>query len=183
MRWRRRLRSLAALLFLAGLAFATWVWMPAPVVTVPIVHVIDGDSLQVRQEETAVTIRLTGVDAVEYRQDCMKGDGTRWPCGKEARATLETLAGHGSLHCEFAAKDRYDRALASCRTRPFPDGIDLGAEMVRQGWAVATSDSYLPEEGEAQAKGRGIWQGRFARPADWRAANERAKGAMTPPDA
>ena len=183
LRWRRRLRSFAALLLVAGLGWAAWVWMPPAVIAVPLVHVIDGDSLTVRQGADTIAIRLTGLDAVEYRQDCERPDGTRWPCGRAARTALETLAGHGPLHCEFAAKDRYHRTLAACRTRPFPDGVELGAEMVRQGWAVATSDAYLPEEGEAQAKGRGIWQGRFARPTDWRAANERAKGAMTPPDA
>src|SRR3546814_18496217 len=62
------------------------------------------------------------------------------------------LAGGVPLHCELAAKDHYGRTLAVCRTAPFPDGIDLGAEMVRSGWAVSTSDAYLPEEGEAQAK-------------------------------
>src|SRR3546814_5403170 len=94
-------------------------------------------------------------------------------CGREARAALEKLAGRGPLHCELAAKDHYGRTLAACRTAPFPDGIDLGAEMVRSGWAVSTSDAYLPEEGEAQAKRRSIWRGDFIRPADWRATHER----------
>ena len=181
-RWRRRARSLAGLLLLAALAFAAWVWLPAPVATVPLVHVIDGDSLTVRQENAPLTIRLTGIDAVEYRQDCTR-TGASWPCGREARSALEKLAGRGALHCELAAKDHYGRTLATCRTAAFPDGIDLGAEMVRQGWAVATSDAYMVEEAEAQARQRGIWQGSFARPADWRAVHERPATALTPPDA
>jgi len=182
LRWRRRFRSLLALILLGGLAFAAWIWLPAPVATVPLVQVIDGDSLTVRQEEATLTIRLTGLDAVEYRQDC-GSEATRWPCGREARAALEKLAGRGPLHCELAAKDHYGRTLAACRTAPFPDGIDLGAEMVRSGWAVSTSDAYLPEEGEAQAKRRGIWQGDFIHPADWRATHERPATALMPPDA
>jgi len=182
LRWRRRFRSLLALLLLAGLAFVAWAWLPAPVTTVPLVHVIDGDSLTVRQDDAPLTIRLTGIDAVEYRQDCASG-ATRWPCGREARTALEKLAGRGPLHCEVAAKDRYDRTLAACRTDPFPDGIDLGAEMVRLGWAVATSDAYMVEEAEAQAKRRGIWQGDFVRPENWRAKHERPSTALTPPDA
>lgn len=172
LRWRRRFRSLLALILLGGLAFAAWVWLPAPVATVPLVRVIDGDSLLIRQDQAVLTLRLTGLDAVEYRQDCARA-AARWPCGREARTALEKLAGRGPLHCEFAAKDRYGRTLAACRTAPFPDGVDLGAEMVRAGWAIATGDSYLLEEGEAQAKRRGIWQGSFTRPADWRAAHER----------
>lgn len=182
LRWRRRFRSLAALLLLAGLAFAAWVWLPAPVATVPLVHVIDGDSLTVRQEAASLTIRLTGIDAVEYRQDCTRA-GTGWPCGREARTILAGLAGRGPLHCEMTAKDHYGRTLAMCRTAAFPDGIDLGAEMVRLGWAVATDDAYMVEEAEAQAKGRGIWQGGFVRPADWRAVHERPNAAAAPPDA
>lgn len=182
LRWRRRVRSLAALLLIAGLAFAAWIWLPVPAVTVPLTYVIDGDSLTVKQDDAPLTIRLTGIDAVEYRQLCTRA-AELWSCGREARAALEKLAGRGSLHCEFAAKDRYGRTLAACRTAAFPDGIDLAAEMVRLGWAVATSDSYLIEEAEAQAKRRGIWQGEFAQPADWRAAHERPATALTPPDA
>jgi endonuclease YncB( thermonuclease family) len=183
LRWRRRLRSLLALLLIAAMAMIAWTWLPAPVHVVPLVHVIDGDSLAVRQGDGPVTIRLTGIDAAEYRQDCARRDASRWPCGRDARTALERLAGRGPLHCEVAAKDRYDRTLATCRTRPFPDGIDLGAEMVRLGWAVATSDDYLPEEAEAEAQRRGIWQGDFVRPAAWRAAHERPATLLTAPDA
>jgi endonuclease YncB( thermonuclease family) len=182
LRWRRRFRSLLAIMLLAGLALVAWTWLPAPAPAVPLVHVIDGDSLTVRQDDAPVTIRLTGIDAVEYRQDCARG-AVRWPCGREARSALEKLAGRGPLHCEVAAKDRYDRTLAACRTAPYPDGVDLGAEMVRQGWAVATSEAYMVEEAEAQAKRRGIWQGDFMRPENWRATHERPTTALAPPDA
>ena len=181
LRWRRRFRSLLALLLLAGLASAAWLASPTPIATVPLVHVIDGDSLTVRQDNAPLTIRLTGIDAVEYRQDCARA-AERWACGREARTALEKLAGPGPLHCEFAAKDRYDRTLAVCRSAPFPDGIDLGAEMTRLGWAVATSDAYIVEEAEAQAKRRGIWQGDFIRPDNWRAAHERTTAALMSPD-
>lgn len=182
LRWRRRLRSLAALMALTGLAYAAWVWLPAPTVTVPLVHVIDGDSLTVRQNDTALSIRLSGVDAVEYRQDCGRA-AARWPCGQEARSALAKLAGRWPLHCELTAKDRYARTLATCRTAAFPNGLDLGAELVRLGWAVATSDAYRIEEAEAQARRRGIWQGNFIRPAEWRAAQERPAAVVPVPDA
>lgn len=182
MRWRRRLRSIAALFLLAALAFAAWTGMPPSATIAPLVHVINGDSLTVRQEQDETTIRLTGIDAVEYRQDCARADGSRWPCGREARSALERLAGRGPLRCAFEAKDRYGRTLAACRTEAGSDGVDLGAEMVRQGWAVATGDAYMVEEAEAQAKRLGIWQGPFIVPADWRKTHERPARALAAPD-
>ena len=167
--WRRRLRAVAATLLLSALALAAWFARPDPVMSVPLVHVIDGDSLTVRHGGADLTIRLTGIDAVEYRQACTRS-GTQWPCGREARQALERLVGRGSLHCALSAKDRYGRTLAACRTGVLPDGIDLGAEMVRQGWAVASGADYLAEEAAAETARRGIWQGSFTTPADWRAA-------------
>lgn len=180
-RWRRRVRSLLALMLLAALAYLAWTAAPPPTLAVPLLHVIDGDSLTVRDDGAPLTIRLIGIDAVEYRQDCGLA-GTRWACGRAARTTLETLAGHGPLHCAVRAKDQYDRTLAVCRTAPLPGGIDLGAEMVRLGWAVATSDAYGVEEAEAQAARRGIWQGDAVRPADWRAVQKRPATALATAD-
>ncbi len=169
---RKRLRAAGAALLLAGLAFATWFARPLPAQSVPLVQVIDGDSLIVWHDGARVTIRLTGIDAVEYRQLCTRAD-VRWPCGREARQALERLAGRGPLHCALTTRDRYGRTLASCRTAPLPDGVDLGAEMVRQGWAVASDADYRDEEAGAEAARRGIWQGDFAAHADWRAAHAR----------
>lgn len=180
--WRKRLRAAGAALLLAGLAFAAWFTRPLPAQSVPLVQVIDGDSLIVRLDGARVTIRLTGIDAVEYRQLCTRV-GVPWPCGREARQALERLAGRGPLHCTLTAKDRYDRTLASCRTAPFPKGVDLGAEMVRQGWAVASDTEYRGEEAGAEAARRGIWQGGFTAPADWRAAQEQPATAAASPDA
>ncbi len=180
--WRRRLRAVAATVLLAALVLAAWFARPEPVTQVPLVHVIDGDSLTVRHGDADLTIRLTGIDAVEYRQSCTRA-GSQWPCGREARQALERLVGRGSLHCALSAKDRYGRTLAACRTAVSPDGIDLGAEMVRLGWAVANDTDYLAEEAGAETAQRGIWQGDFTAPADWRAAHDRPATATDTPDA
>ena len=42
--WRRRLRAVAATMLLAALALAAWFARPNPVMSVPLVQVIDGDS-------------------------------------------------------------------------------------------------------------------------------------------
>ena len=178
LRWRRRIRSFGALLLLAAMAAALWLAQPMPAEAVPLVQVIDGDSLSVRHEGAARTIRLRGLDAVEYRQTCTRADGSGWACGQEARTALAGLAGRGPLFCTFAAKDKYRRTLAACRTRPEPEGVDLSAAMIRLGWAVATDDALLPEEGAAEGARRGIWAGDFERPADWRAAHARPAGVV-----
>lgn len=180
--WRRRLRAVAAAVLLAALALAAWFARPNPVMSVPLVQVIDGDSLTVRHDGADLTIRLIGIDAVEYRQSCTRA-GTQWPCGRKARQALERLVGRGSLHCALSAKDRYGRTLAACRTGVLPDGVDLGAEMVRQGWAVASGTDYLAEEADAETARRGIWQGSFTTPADWRAAHDRPATVADLPDA
>ena len=169
-RWRRRLRSFAALALLTALALAVWSGMPATVATVPLADVIDGDSLRVRRDGAMLTLRLAGIDAVEYRQPCATGTPDEWACGHAARTALERLVGAGPLHCELGARDAYRRTLATCRTHPFPDGSDLGAEMVRLGWAVSIDDHYAIEQAEAETGRRGIWRTPFTPPAEWRAA-------------
>src|SRR3546814_16696758 len=116
---------------------AAWIWRPVPPVRLPLVHVIDGDSLTLQRDGETLMIRLTGLDAVEYRKDCARDDGARWACGQEARGALTTLAGRGPLQSDLAAKARYGRPLAACRTAPA--GGVLDAEMIRQRWAVATA--------------------------------------------
>ncbi len=180
--WQRRFRSVAALLLLAALALTAWFARPEPITPMTVIQVIDGDSLTVRHADANLTIRLTGIDAVEYRQSCVRS-GSEWPCGREARQALERLVGDGSLHCILSGRDRYGRTLAACRTAVSPDGIDLGAEMVRLGWAIASDTDYLVEEAGAKTARRGIWQGSFIKPADWRAAHERPATAAASPDA
>jgi endonuclease YncB( thermonuclease family) len=62
-----------------------------------------------------------------------------------------------------AAKDRHQRVLAVCS---LPDGTDLNAWMVRQGWAVASGfvKIYGDEEAEAEAQKRGMWTGKQHKP-------------------
>lgn len=128
------------------------------------VRVIDGDSLVVDGTE----VRLTGIDAPEYRQDCRDTDGRSYDCGRQARDTLRRLVGGAEIACNSHDTDRYGRAVAQCRS----GSIDIAGEMVRLGWAIAIREEgivYLDEEREAKAAKRGLWRGRFDRPSEWRA--------------
>lgn len=131
-----------------------------------VVHVIDGDSLRIGDRE----IRIAGIDAPEYRQNCSDAEGRDWPCGKEARTALERLVKAGRLSCVRKAEDRYGRGLAHCRAGE----VDLAKRMAEQGWALDARDKRFPPPAgaiaAAKAAKRGIWRGLHQHPAEWRKA-------------
>lgn len=127
------------------------------------VRVIDGDSLMVN----GVEVRLEGIDAPEYHQECYDKDDKPYPCGKIAYEFLLKIVGQDTT-CEEIEKDRYHRSVAVC----YSQGKNLNQEMVANGWAVAYTsytDAFLDAEAKAKKAGRGIWQGRFMRPELYRA--------------
>jgi endonuclease YncB( thermonuclease family) len=126
--------------------------------------VTDGDTIRV----AGARIRLHGIDAPEASQTCNAAGGGTWACGREAtRALRSAIAGH-DVSCQPVTLDRYGRAVARC----FVGTNDIQAHMVRQGlaWAfVKYSSDYLPEEAEARAAHRGIWQADTQTAWDYRA--------------
>jgi endonuclease YncB( thermonuclease family) len=151
---------LIALLGLYG--YRLWTAAP-PVSLVGRAHVVDGDSLEIR----GARIRLEGVDAPELEQSCADARGQSWSCGRTAAHELRSfLRGH-DLRCEALGRDRFERTLAVCE---LPDGENVNAWLVRQGWALSSgrSGKYQTEQDEAQAAGRGIWAGTFEAPWEWR---------------
>ncbi len=130
-------------------------------------YVTDGDSFAIGPRR----LRLDGIDAPEFRQLCSDADGRDWPCGRTARAALEILLTQPGLACEAEASDRYARSLASCHNA---GNADIAASMVSQGMALSSEfkgmRSFGDEEDAAKRAKRGLWQGRFEHPADYRAA-------------
>jgi endonuclease YncB( thermonuclease family) len=58
----------------------------------------------------------------------------------------------------------------------YVSGEDLERWMVEQGWAVAFRKyflDYVDAENDAREAGRGIWQGAFELPWEWRAARRK----------
>jgi endonuclease YncB( thermonuclease family) len=132
--------------------------------------VIDGDTLDIR----SARIRLHGIDAPESRQLCQK-NGNSYPCGRQAALALNGLINRRSLRCEERDRDRYGRIVAIC----FLGDLDLNDWLVRQGHAVAYrrySEDYVGAENAARAARRGIWDGEFELPWEWRKAT-RSKSA------
>lgn len=120
--------------------------------------IVDGDSIELDGQR----IRLRGIDAPEYRQNCTR-DGREYPCGRQSREALLALTRNKAVACNWWRTDQYGRLLADCTA----DGMDLNREQVAQGWAVAYGD-FEREEAAARAAGRGIWAGKFERPRQWR---------------
>lgn len=134
-------------------------------------EVVDGDSLR----RGDVEIRLQGIDAPEYRQICQNAQQKDYACGKAAMRALQDLLSTGTVSCSSTNTDQYGRALATCEAGP----ININEEMVRKGWAVAYKDarfSYVSAEAEARRARRGLWQGPFERPSDYRARNRMVHG-------
>ena len=167
---RRRLGRLGDILLFCVLAsitvYAIVRFLPAPERSGQ-AFAIDGDSLKLDGTE----VRLRGIDAPEAKQTCKERDGTEWPCGVDATLTLKRLVRGVRVTCRGDETDRYGRMLASCTA----GNIELNAEMVRLGFAVARDQNGLPyllQQVEAKRAGRGIWRGSFDHPSDWRAAHD-----------
>ena len=125
-------------------------------------RVIDGDTIEVAGQR----IRLHAVDAPERRQPCSH-NGKPWQCGEAATKALAGKIGRRSVTCEERDQDRYGRIVAVC----YAGGEDLSAWMVRRGWALAYrrySLDYVEEEADAREARKGIWQGKFIPPWEWR---------------
>ena len=125
-------------------------------------YVVDGDSFEMGQER----VRLYGIDAPEFVQNCYDVQGNKYRCGLKAKDFLETIIAQGKISCKRFGKDRYGRSLKECFSS---DGKSLNAEIVKNGWAVDYGKVYLQEEKEARRAKRGVWQGKFMRPELFRA--------------
>ncbi len=137
------------------------------------VQVIDGDSLRTGETD----IRLYGIDAPEYRQTCRDKARAEYPCGKQAMNVLRQLVGRKAVSCSSIDTDRYGRAVSVCRI----DKLELNAEMVRLGWAIAYnrhSLNYVKVEAEARLSKRGLWAGTFEEPEAYRARNRSVRGDL-----
>jgi endonuclease YncB( thermonuclease family) len=127
-------------------------------------RIVDGDTLEILGDR----LHLIGIDSPESAQRCER-DSVQYDCGHEATQELTRLIAGRPVYCEQMKWDpRWQRPLVRC----WAGGTDLNREMVRSGWAVAyLTRDFEKEEREARAAGRGLWQGKFQRPHEWRREN------------
>jgi endonuclease YncB( thermonuclease family) len=160
---RRARAMLFAGVAVASLAAIGWLLDGRSAEVVGAARVIDGDSIVVADTE----IRLYGIDAPEYRQTCLRA-GFAWRCGVEAANVMRSMVAGREVRCRPREVDRYGRTVALC----FVGALDLGAAMVKGGFAVAYG-AYQADEREARDARRGMWSSSFELPAAWRARHRR----------
>ena len=123
--------------------------------------VVDGETLHMGGR----AYRLHGIDAPDAHQTCLDG----WPAGKSATEFMVNLVSGHVVTCEPETTDHhYDRVTARCKA----DGVDIEAEMVRNGMALAFvrySRDYVALEAEAKAAKLGMHTHSCEAPWDWRA--------------
>lgn len=142
------------LLILAALLCGPAAWADALVGVV--IVVIDGDTLLFKPDDSHpsaarafIKVRLAGIDAPEAGQ----------PHGDAATHALKERVLKRRARLAPVATDAYGRTLGRLET----DGLDVNAELVRQGHAWASSRDaahpYLLVQDEARRARRGLWAG------------------------
>jgi endonuclease YncB( thermonuclease family) len=158
---RRVFYNVAALCILA---VALWLVIDRQVTDVAGEYrAVDGDSLRGPNGD----VRLYGIDAPELHQTCLDSRSATYQCGRESFRHLEALMAGQPVRCRIIDHDRFRRAVAVCSAGT----LELNRQMVEDGWAVAYErlpSIYAAAEERAHARRRGLWQGTFARPRQWR---------------
>jgi endonuclease YncB( thermonuclease family) len=118
------------------------------------VRVVDGDTVEVSGPDGDMTVRLIGINTPESGE-CF---------GEEASEALARLVSGAELVLveDRSDVDRFGRALRYVETA---NGVDVGAELVAGGFAIARryppddarADVYADRQREAQREQRGLW--------------------------
>jgi len=127
-----------------------------------VVHVDDGDTIEVWLDGRIERVRYIGIDAPEIAHD---GVGAA-PGGEAATRLNQSLVRGRRVRLEFdrEKRDRYGRLLAYV----WVGGTMVNLEMVRRGYARALTippnvryeEWFARAEAEAQADRLGLWDGR-----------------------
>jgi micrococcal nuclease len=115
-----------------------------------VVGVMDGDTIEILENNRPTKVRLYGIDAPEKAQDY----------GSRARQFVSDLVFGKNVRLIEKGKDRYGRVIGIVL---LPDGRSLNEEVVRNGYAWYYRD-YAKDpvlerlEEDARQSGRGLWE-------------------------
>ena len=118
------------------------------------IEVVDGDTVVVAGPGGEVTVRIIGINTPEIGE-CFYDEATDALAALVADRDLVLVADRSDI-------DQFGRALRYVETS---DGVDVGAELVAGGFAIARryppdearADRYAELQRDAQAAGRGLW--------------------------
>jgi Leucine-rich repeat (LRR) protein/endonuclease YncB( thermonuclease family) len=126
------------------------------------VTVVDSHTLRFANGLT-VDIRYTA-DVPDPNQLAMVG-GAYYPCGKRSADYLKTLIGDREVTFLIDGQLREGKTSHGFA---FVGEVNLQAELVRNGWAIAGHSGMEPFEVFARDHERGLWRGAVIVPARWR---------------
>lgn len=114
-----------------------------------VIRVLDGDTIEVLQEQQPVRVRLLNIDAPEKKQ----------PFGRWSTNQLKALLAGQSVTVSYTQTDRYGRILGQVITA---NGTEANRQQVQKGAAWVyyryNTDNSLPAlQREAQTQKRGLW--------------------------
>lgn len=140
--------------------------------------VVDGDTIEISGQR----IRFNGIDAPEGQQYCDDARGFEYACGRKSANALDGfLSASRPTNCTFVTWDQYDRYVGDCRRA---DGRSVQAWLVENGhaldWPRYSSGAYAGQQEKAKQARRGVWQGNFTEPWDWRAEQRNIDPAAAP---
>ncbi|MFM8524516.1 MAG: thermonuclease family protein [Cyanobacteriota bacterium] len=152
------------------LLLSLWTIVPSSPVTAQslratVASIGDGDTIRVRQNGRAITVRLACIDAPETAQS---------PFGQQARSFLQQQLPIGrEVTIDIRTSDRYGRSVAEVIA-----GNNINLMMVEEGQAFAyrrylggcDAGNYLSAELQASRRRHGVWQvpGGITRPWEFR---------------
>jgi endonuclease YncB( thermonuclease family) len=118
-------------------------------------NIVDGGTLLLAGKR----IELAGIVAPEAGRMCARPDASEYACGQMATFALAGIVETQWVTCRPSA-GAGGALRATCTIGPY----DIGAEMIRRGWAVAdpsdpaaAAGNYAAIEAAARAAGRGLW--------------------------
>ena len=114
-----------------------------------VIRVLDGDTIEVLQEQQPVRVRLLNIDAPEKKQ----------PFGRWSTNQLKAILAGQSVTVSYTQTDRYGRILGRVITA---NGTEANRQQVLKGAAWVydryNTDNSLPAlQREAQTQKRGLW--------------------------
>ena len=137
--------------------------------------VTDGDTIKIDKFK----IRLNGIDAPEKKQKCKRPYLSififtfyeDYSCGQKSTEALIKKINNQKITCKISDVDYFKRLIGEC----YKKQINLNAWIVANGHAVAFrkySKRYVSEEIRAKQEMKGMWQGKFEMPWDYRKSNK-----------